>query len=103
MLFLSIFACGILFTQNIFANGGSEGFSGSAYNMEEFKSRFTEIKNDADFNNNVAAGFTKGFYHGNYAGSQNSLQEFKSRFTEIKNDADFNNNVAAGFTKGFYY
>jgi len=48
---LALIACGFLFSQNIFAIGSSDGYSGSQNSLQEFKRRLVEIMDDADFNN----------------------------------------------------
>jgi len=107
LFFLFIFGC--FFIQNIFASrltklalfSSHEGFSGAENSLQEFKIRFSEIKNDSDYKN--IAGFDRWLYFGNYAGSKNSLQEFKRRFSEIKNDSDYKKNVAKGYFHWLYF
>jgi len=60
---LSVFCFFTLFTQNVFAGGGSEGFSKSQNSLQDFKKRFTEIKTDNDFNGNTAKGNDAWLYY----------------------------------------
>jgi peptidoglycan hydrolase CwlO-like protein len=43
LLGLALLAYGFLFTQNVFASGGSDGFSKSQNSLQEFKRRYNEI------------------------------------------------------------
>ena len=97
--FWIVFVFGFLFVQSVVASGGSDGYSGSRGTIQEFKRRFTEIRNDNEFTG--TSNFPRDFYFGSYARSQNSLQDFKRRFTEIRNDNEFTG--TSNFPRDFYF